>query len=508
LITFEIQFQAMRKSIFAFTSLLLISWSSHVSLQGQTTYATVLAKVKSIAAEPGMLNGTLGFCLMDADTRTVLVDHQAQQSLLPASILKTVTTSAALGILGEDFKFNTALEYSGMIQEGVLAGDLFIRGGGDPSLGSDRFEGNATLDDLLRDWAAQVKAKGITRIEGRVIGDEEIFETQSVPETWVWQDMGNYYGAGPSGLTVMENTYYLFFKPAARAGDPAAFLRCEPPMPDIEFVNEMKTGGPGSGDNGYIYGGPYTYLRYLRGSIPQGKPEFSIKGSIPDPAMYCAEKMVDCLKEAGIEVMAPASSSREEIKLGRWKKDARTLLATHESPPLKDIVFWVNKKSVNLFAEHLLKYIGYHKTGKGSTEAGTEAVKNYFALKGIDVRGLHLLDGSGLSRYNGITPAQLAGILALQTKQPHWESFWNSLPIAGDPDDVGSIKDMCVNTIAAKNVRAKSGYIMRVRTYAGFVRTKSGKLLSFSMMPNNFTMSNAEMKKRLEDLMVMLAELD
>lgn len=474
----------------------------------QVTYNSVLTKVKAIQAEAGMVNGTFGFCLMDPATNQVLVDHFASQSLLPASTLKTVTTSAALGILGENFRFKTALEYTGTVNTGTLTGDLIIRGGGDPSLGSDRFEGNSTLDDLLRQWAQKVKEKGITRIEGRVIGDEEIFETQSVPETWVWQDMGNYYGAGPSGLTVMENTYYLFFKPAARVGELAELIRCEPPMPSIDFVNEMKTGGPGSGDNGYIYGGPYTYLRYLRGSIPQGKPEFSIKGSIPDPALYCAEKMTDCLREAGIEVMAPPSSSREEIKNNRWKKTERTLILTHESPPLKDIVFWINKKSVNLFAEHLLKYIGYHKSGKGSTEAGAEAIRNYFSSKGIDVRGLHLLDGSGLSRYNGITPAQLAGIIGLQTKQPHWEAFWNSLPIAGDPEDVGSIKDMCVNTVAAKNVRAKSGYIMRVRTYAGFVQTRSGKRLSFAMMPNNFTMSNAEMKKRLEDLMVMLAQLE
>lgn len=489
-------------------SLLFVSFLFSFRAEAQVSYQTILAKAKSIAAEPGLVNGTFGFCLMDAETGSVVVDLNSKTSLLPASTLKTVTTSAALGILGENFRFKTTVEYTGTIRDSVLNGNLFVRGGGDPTLGCDRYEGYPATDDLLRQWAQKVKASGIRSIQGSVIGDEEIFETQNIPETWVWQDIGNYYGAGPSGLTINENTYYLFFKPGTSSGSTAEFLRTDPVIQGIQFVNEMKTGGAGSGDNGYVYGAPYTFLRYLRGTVPMGKPEFSIKGSIPDPALFCAQRFIDCLLEEGIVVTQKATTSREMTIAGTWKKETRTLVWVHQSPPLKDIVFWTNKISLNLYAEHLLKYIGYFKTGKGSTEAGAEAMKNHFAARGIDVKGLHLLDGSGLSRYNGITPAQMAGILRLNTKEKHWESFWNSLPIAGDPADCGSMKDMCNGTIAAKNIRAKSGYIMRVRTYAGFVTSKSGKRLTFAMMPNNYTCPNAEMKNKLEDLMVLLAELD
>jgi D-alanyl-D-alanine carboxypeptidase/D-alanyl-D-alanine-endopeptidase (penicillin-binding protein 4) len=275
----------------------------------------------------------------------------------------------------------------------------------------------------------------------------------------------------------------------------------------MEFVNEMKTGGYGSGDNGYIYGSPYTFLRYLRGTIPMGKPEFSIKGSIPDPALFCAQLLKDCMEEKGQKVSGVPTSSREIKAKGTLPKDPRTLIYSHSSPPLKDIVFWLNKLSINLYAEHLLKYLGYYKSGNGTTETGAQVITNYWASKGIDIKGFHMMDGSGLSRYNGITPAQLAGILRAITKESIYESFYNSLPCAGDPEDVGSIRDMCANTAAAKNVRAKSGYIMRVRTYAGYVTTKGGRKLSFAMMPNNFTCSNPEMKRMLEELMVMLAEI-
>jgi D-alanyl-D-alanine carboxypeptidase/D-alanyl-D-alanine-endopeptidase (penicillin-binding protein 4) len=135
-------------------------------------------------------------------------------------------------------------------------------------------------------------------------------------------------------------------------------------------------------------------------------------------------------------------------------------------------------------------------------------VTAYWRGKGVDVNGLHMMDGSGLSRYNGITPAQMEHMLRLNRKEPWFEAFWNSLPVAGDLQDPGTLSSMCRGTVCEKNMRAKSGYIMRVRTYTGYVKNKSGQLLTFSLMANNYTCSNATMRTQLEKLMVLIGELE
>jgi D-alanyl-D-alanine carboxypeptidase/D-alanyl-D-alanine-endopeptidase (penicillin-binding protein 4) len=307
-------------------------------------------------------------------------------------------------------------------------------------------------------------------------------------------------------LSFNENTYVLFFKPGDAVGDVAEFLRTEPAMPDITFVNEMRTGSRSSGDNGFVYGAPYTYVRHLRGTVPMGG-EFSIKGSIPEPALFAAQSLKSALEQAGISVEGQASTERLERLAGKAAGKERSTLYTHQSPPLKEIIYWLNKKSVNLYAEHLLKMMGHVKYKDGSTESGVKAVEAYWTGKGIDIGGMHLNDGSGLSRYNGITPAQLAGMLRLNANEPWFEHFWNSLPVAGDADDPGTLRSMCKGTAAEGKVHAKSGYISRVRTYAGYVDSRSGQRLAFAMMANNYTCTNAQIKTLLEGLMVVLAEM-
>ena len=192
---------------------------------------------------------------------------------------------------------------------------------------------------------------------------------------------------------------------------------------------------------------------------------------------------------------------------GQAPEGDRVLLSTYKSPLLKDIVYWLNKKSVNLYAEHLLKAVGQKKNKDGSTQGGAKAVANWWKAQGINTDGLHMEDGSGLSRYNGITARQLSNMLQKNVGQSWFESFYESLPIAGNASDPGTLKRMCKNTAAANNVHAKSGYISRVRAYAGYVDTKSGKRLCFAMMANNFTCKASQMRKMFAELMVRLAEL-
>lgn len=476
--------------------------------QDNSSLDALKSGITSLTQDAGLVNGELGIVVRNVETGEILAENDRNKSLLPASTMKTVTTAAALGILGEDYRFVTELQIDGTVENGVLKGNLIIRGGGDPTLGSDRYTWGTSMRSVLEDWVDAVKEKGITKIEGAVIGDATVFETAMLPDTWVWSDFGNYYGAGACGLTFNENLYYLYFRPNATVGGLAEVARSVPDIPGIKFVNEMQTGKKGSGDNGYIYGAPYTFLRYLRGSIPQGSPEFSIKGSIPDPALFAAQSLNHWLDSLNVTISGDPTTVRQLNIDGQALFRPRTTIQTHKSPALKDIVYWVNKRSVNLYAEHLLKACGLKTYGKGTTSDGAKAIEQYWKGKGVDIGGLHMMDGSGLSRYNGITASQMEHMLRINTKEPWFDSFYNSLPIAGDLQDPGTLRYMCRGTVCESNLRAKSGYIMRVRTYTGYVKNKSGTLLSFSMLANNYTCSNASMRTKLEKIMVLIGETE
>lgn len=476
-----------------------------LGLPAQVDTKGVHAMLDKIVRSPGMDNGQFGFVLIDLESGKVLEQVRPDETMLPASTMKTVTSAAAFSILGPDYKFKTQLQISGQVEDGILKGNVIIRGGGDPTLGSDRYSWGTDRKSLLAIWVKALREMGIRKIEGDIIGDASLFEDALVPVNWVWNDIGNYYGAGACGLSFNENSYALVFQPGKSVGTKAELLRTDPPMSDVTFVNEMRTGSSSSGDNGYVYGAPYTFTRTLKGTVPLGD-SFVIKGSIPDPALFTAKCLDEALWADSIMVLGRPTTIRHMIAEGRPLPTDRQLLHTHESPPLKDIVYWLNKKSINLYAEHLVKTVGLEKAGEGSTAAGTKVIAEHWAAKGVPVTGLHMDDGSGLSRYNGITPRQLALMLQLNAAEPWFPDFLYSLPIAGKADDPGTLKSMCNGTAAEGKVCAKSGYISRVRTYAGYVETKSGRKLCFAMMANNYTCSNAVAKGYLEDLMVAMAE--
>lgn len=429
--------------------------------------------IQEIQQKPELERAQFSVYLMDEKGKT-LVDYQAKQSMAPASVLKTITTASALELLGRNFKFETKLAYRGEIDEaGVLQGDLYIIGGGDPTLG------NEGLSKLFTAWAELVKAKGIKKINGKVIGDASIYEPYLIPRTWIWEDIGNYYGSGACGLSINENAYALYFKPG-KVGRLATVLRTSPKIPDLEFINEMKTGAVGTGDNGYIFGAPFTYKRYLRGSIPAGKSEFKIKGALPDPAKLCAYWLAEALTKKGV-----ISQGHEGIYEARQlPKSTPTVFYTTYSKPLNAIVQKTNTKSINIFAEAILKQIGVKMAEEGSTEAGAEAVEEYWATKNIDMKGFFMEDGSGLSRYNAITTTQTAHILQTIITQPYFNDFYTSLAIAGQ---TGTLRRMCRNNAAKGKIHAKSGSIKRVRCYTGYVDSNTKGQLTFAIFVNNYS---------------------
>ena len=458
--------------------------------------------IKALDRDPAMRSANWSITVMDAQTGKLLLEHNGYKSLATASTMKAVTTATALELLGPNFRFETQLQYTGRITEkGVLEGDLFIKGGGDPSLGSDRFGASNTLEQLMFTWAELIKQAGIKEIKGRVIGDAGVFGSQLTPGKWGWEDMGNYYGAGACGLTIHENQYRLDFK-SSTTGSLTKVLRTVPEMKNIQFVNEVQAGKAGSGDNAYIYGSPYTWVRYLRGTVPPNRSVFSIKGSMPDPAQFCASRFTEELTQCGIPVSGRPATMRNTQNSSEISRGSRQVLHIHKGEPLSDIIFHTNMKSVNLFAESLANQIALTQSKSGSTAEGVEAIDDYWTSKGIDTKGMYLRDGSGLSPNNVLSTYQLTAILCKMRKSPHYKVFEASLPLAGRS---GSLKGMLRGTSAEGRLRAKSGYISGVRSYAGYVETQTGHQLAFTMIANHFSGGAGAMRRKFETLMVKLA---
>jgi len=412
-----------------------------------------------------------------------IMDHNGHFSLTPASGLKLLTTAAALDILGSGFRFKTTLYADGEITDGTLQGNLLIIGGGDPTLGSDRIEGNASLDALMKSWRDALSAKGINAISGDIVGYEALYEEQRTQPGWNWIDLGNYYGAGAGALNISDNLYHLFFKPGPRTGSTADVLRTEPNITGLTFINYMKTGVPGSGDNGYIYNAPGSFSATLRGTIPAGVNEFSIKGSIPDPALFAARYFQDYLINNGIAAKGVARTGREAF-------DYKPANALHEtlSPALKEIVTIINTQSFNLYAEAIGRMAGLQAFGERGLDGAEKAIEGFFDKHGLEKDGLHLHDGCGLSASTSITPRQMVQGLRAMKGHPEFEVFYNSM------------EEMY-------NARVKTGLISRVRSHSGYIKDSKGRLIAFSFIANNYNGSSSAITNLHKKLIVSLGEM-
>jgi D-alanyl-D-alanine carboxypeptidase/D-alanyl-D-alanine-endopeptidase (penicillin-binding protein 4) len=486
--------------------LFLLFASTGSPLMAQSAALTALNKeILTIDQAAGMQSANWGFCVMEVETGKLLASHRDAKSLITASTMKVVTTATALEILGPDFSFETYIEYDGKIGPGgVLDGNLYITGTGDPALGSKRFGYQHEADRILTAWVGHIKSAGIKSIRGQVIADAESFSSQLTPRNWTWEDMGNYYGAGASGLNMNENMYRLDFRPGKKEGDQTSVLRTDPYLPDIRFVNEVTTGPSNSGDNAWIFGAPYTNLRYLRGTIPPRGEVFSIKGAIPDPPLFVAQALCEKLESCEIPVEGNYTSRREVILSGKDTRAGRTRIFTHYSPKLTEIVNWTNEESINLFAECMMSRIGLERKQEGATEAGVEATLEHWKARGLDTDGMLIKDGSGLSPTNAMSCRQMADLLRLAYTGKGGTALYASLPVSGQS---GTVEYMGKGTAAEGNLRAKSGYISNVRAFAGYVKTRSGKLLSFAMIANQYSDESSQMRKRFEKLMIKMAEL-
>jgi D-alanyl-D-alanine carboxypeptidase/D-alanyl-D-alanine-endopeptidase (penicillin-binding protein 4) len=444
--------------------------------------------VRSLAADldrifnaPIASQALWGVEVKSLDAGRVLYARNARTLLMPASNMKIVTLAAAAETLGWDHRFKTTLETSGTVSGGVLTGDLIVRGGGDPTI--NRRDDRATK--VFDEWAAALKAAGITRIQGDVVGDASAFDRQLLGQGWSWDYLQAGYAAPVSALELNENIATLTVTPGAAAGDDA---RLELSMSTgLGLVHHVTTGPAGSPTNIDIERVPEGGWVDVTGTIAVDAKPVSRDVAVSNPALFFAHALLNALVERGIAVRGLPKELREgKTPIAPLP---RQVLVTTESPALRDIATTMMKVSQNLYAETLLKAVGAAKNGLGTTESGRDAARAIFSSWNIPPGTYVVADGSGLSRYDYVTPEMLIAILEkLHADPKHRDAFVATLPIAGKD---GTISTRMRATRAEANAIAKTGSIANVRALSGYVRTRDGELLAFSILANNFTIPAA-----------------
>ena len=499
------------------TSLLavLFVYASSIHLFAQTlppadSLATqrLLARVEAFQSGPPVRFGTVALSVRRVSDGAELIGYNARLSLPSASTLKLITTATALSVLGSNYTYTTSLEYDGALKDSVLTGNLYIRGTGDPSLGSWRFPSYYDLPSLLKSWSEAVRAAGIRRIQGAVVGDASLYDQLTTPDSWPFSDLGNYYGASLSALNINENQYRVFFKTGKSVGVSAPVLRTDPVVPYLTFRNSVMTDAANTGDQVNIYGAPFMNQQWLTGNVPIGEPanEFSVKGSLPDPAYFAAFALQEQLRKDSVSV------SNEPVSVGGGLPNVvsgngkRIVLNQHRSPTLLELAQQTNFQSINLYAEALLRTtaLTLDKTAR-TNDAAIEALTGFWRGKGVNLDGFRIRDGSGLSTTGALTADNMTGILSAMSRDNVFPQFYETIPIVGQ---TGTVRTLARGTAAAGNIRAKSGSIEGVRAYAGYFTAADGERMSFCIFVNKFTPGqNRAVTAELEKIFVGLVGL-
>jgi len=443
-----------------------------ITVFGQPVETSFNLTFEKFLNSPELKHATVSLLLRDLKTGKIITDVNSQTGLAPASTQKVVTATTAYSLLGKDFRYQTKIGYTGKIENGKLTGDIIIRGSGDPTLGSWRY-GSAKEDKVINDILNAVSQYGIHEITGHVLVDESEFSDEVIPDGWIWQDIGNYYGAGARALNWRENQFDLYLKSGSVVGTPVQIAGTRPEDIYRLRLRSFVTAGPaGSGDNGYIYLPMFEDTGNVRGTVPVNQDRFSISGTMPHPARQLAITIESRLKKKTFNEVAgnyPFSISPESSGINYFY--------SINSPALDSICYWFLQKSINLYGEALLKTLGKHFGKNGSTSEGVKVVQDFWKKQGMDDYALNIIDGSGLSPQNRITTDDLVRVMSYAKQQSWFPSFYDDLPVFN-------------------GIKMKSGSINGVLSYTGFIKNNSGDYV-FAFIVNNYNGSGSAMRKKM-----------
>ena len=472
---------------------ILLSLLSFLSFNLHAQDVEGLARVvEETQRSVGLSHASLAVCVYDVTDNKPIYSCNAQLSMTPASLQKLLTTGVGFAQLGSQFRFVTRVSMRGDIdRDGVLHGNIYIEGGGDPLLGSYRYRQTAP-DSLFAGWLTALKRKGVRRVDGRVCYNTSVFDDQILHDNWQWGDVGNYYGAGVCGLNFHENMYFVYFDPGSKVGHPAMMVGVKPKNINVHGTCEVTTGAINSGDQVTIYGSPLSVNRLYRGTVPLGKKNFAVRGAMPDPAQHCADLFATHLRAGGISISA--SSMRVYSK-----PDSLRSIIDQFSPEYRTIAQYTNLTSNNIYAESIFKYLGHNRYHDGSFAGGAKAIADYMHTKGIDLGGVHIDDGSGLSRCNRLTADFLCRYLTAISREPFFEEFLTTLQEKSE--------SLLGRSNSDRVVRVKSGTMDGVKAFAGYVVSPQGRTLAFCVISNGHDCTSHEATDKLNRIVAKIANL-
>ncbi len=444
---------------------------SVISVLGQTQI-----EERSLWERDEVKHAVIGVCVKNVETGQVVYEHNAGMALRPASVIKLLSSALALKREGDSLTYTTRVFYTGKIEDNILSGNIVIRAGGDPTLDSKYFPNVCFIDSLV----SKVVNLGIKRIHGNIIIETE-GEPVRIPGSWPWEDVANYYGALYHPFNYRDNTYTITLK-SGMSGTQTKVVSVIPSVPGVELRNEVMASAK-KGNDAWIYGGPEAATLLIQGTIPANRSSFAVKGAMHHPDACFRAELEKRLKGKGITL------DKQKIE-----EEERHALLTMVSPFLKDIVYYTNKNSVNLFAEALGELISptdYVKTVK--TELGD---------MGIDSCGITLKDASGLSPANAV-PAEVFTDLLIWAKRYLSDAFVLSLP-QGNVD--WGLRIYSDHPVLRGNVVAKTGSMFGVRALAGYLKTQQGEMLAFTILVNNYVGDPVKVQECMRDLLKKIAD--
>ena len=502
--TFSGQRSLPRSSVasqFVLFSSFLAIFSGCTSSVATREYIAPIDRLRSELAskfdDPNFFNAEWGVMIQSLQTGEIIYQRNEQKSFMPASNMKLFTTSSALTSLTPDYRYRTTLVTNGTIKNGVLDGDVILKGSGDPTI-SGRYNGGK-VTETFEQWADSLKSKGVNEIKGNLVGDDNCFDEDFYGDGWDANYETDWYAAQFGGIMFNDNCVDMTVVPGDSIGAPAK-ISWMPNTKYITVLNETVTAPPESSYYISFYRERGTNTVHVSGRFPVNKPTWNESIAVDNPTLYSITVMKEVFTAKGIKVDGDPKDI-DNLKPSPTTATT-TQIASFVSLPLSEIVKTINKPSQNLYAEQLFRTMGLMYYGQGGLRTGRYVARPIFSRWGIDTLRVEIVDGSGLSRLNLVSPSNLVSVLTGMYQGKYFQPFYESLPIAGVD---GSLKNRMKGTKAENNVHGKTGFIGYVRSLSGYVTSVDGEMFAFSMIANHYTVPTSMAEKIQNEVCVRLA---